>query len=321
MMVWDLVNKTHEVLAHTGFVSPHSEQHYSDGELRLPNEIDRPLITLGGTVDAAFRAALAAAFDPLGNLDQDQNVIGNGHSVSDDNYPYYPVLRYLSDGSIDGWEYHRPWAWPDKSRAQVGGGPEKNDTTINTPPETYNPFASFNEGPDTAYKPLRPGPYPLNTMPDVFFRLDAPVDLEARAKYERAQTPWQTDILNAHYLHPNTLKYSPLGDPIPFSAHLIGQLANNTGFSTQFNLDSDRAFAYLTWDWVRNDPNTQGGTATGILGLTFTTPKEPPEGETDNPAGNVNPFATDKSIWRKGTYPLLLQYVDPPGVQKPPDIH
>lgn len=294
MLVWDVAMKTHEILAHTGFVSPHAEQLYPSGELRLPNEIDRPLITLGGTVDAAFRAALAAAFDPLGNLDQNQDVIGIGHSVSDSNYPYYPVLRYDNDGAVEGWEFHRPWAWPSKSLVQVPGG---SDTTKNTPTETYNPFQSFQQGPDTAYKPLRPGPYPEMTMPDAFFRLNVPVDAEVRAEYEQAQTPWETDVLNERYLGPDRAKFSPLGDPIPFSAYLIGQLSNDTGYSTEFNLDSDRAFAYLTWDWVRGD-----GSATGILGLTYATPLVPPEGAPG---------------WAKGNDALLLEYKDPPVVSKP----
>jgi len=294
MTVWDLVMKTHEILAHTGFFMPHSLQFYPDGELRLPNEIDIPLITLGGTVDAAFRAALAAAFDPFGNLDKNQDVIEPGHSVSDPNLPYYPVLRYDTDGTVENWEYHRPWAWPDKSPVQVNGAA---DTLKTTPTETYNPFLSFGEGPNVAYKPLRPGPYPLLTMPDVFFRLDAPVNVEARSAYEKAQTPYETDLLNERYLGPRAIKFSPLGDPIPFSAYLIGQLANDTGYSTQFNLDSDRAFAYLTWDWIRNDPKTKGGTATGILGLTYATPVEPPEGAPG---------------WAQGGKPLLLKYKDPP---------
>ena len=299
MMIWDLVMKFHEVLAHTGYVSPHSEQHYPDGELRLPNEIDIPLITLGGTVDEAFRAALAAAIDPLGHLDKDQDVIGIGHSVSDYNYPYYPVLRYHNDGSIEKWEYHRPWAWPDESQRQLSDGSFALKTT---PTETYDPLKSFGEGHDGAFQPLKPGPYPIATMPNVFFRIDAPVDEEVRAQYEQAQTPWDTDMLNMQFLGERQLRYSPLGDPIPFSAHLIGQIANDTGYSTQFNLDSDRAFAYLTWDWIRTD--SESGKATGILGLQYQTPMVPPEGE----AG-----------WASAT-PLLLEYKDPPVVLKPPPI-
>lgn len=300
MLVWDIVARTHEVLAHTGFVSPHSLQLYPDGELRLPNEIDMPLITLGGTVDGAFRAALAAAFDPLGNLDKDQDAIGETHSVSDPNYPYYPVLRYHADGSTEAWEYHRPWAFPSVSRQEHPGA---KDTTLTTPTETYNPQASFGEGPDTAYKPLRPGPYPEGSKPDVFFRLAD--GGEARAAYERAQTPWQTDVLNEQHLSPGNLAFSPLGDPIPFSAHLISQLANDTGYSTQFNLDSDRAFAYLTWDWVRKDSEVEGNTSTGILGLTYADPVEPPQGAPG---------------WAHGANALLLRYVDPPSVPKPPPI-
>jgi hypothetical protein len=291
MLVWDIVMKTHEVLAHTGFVTPHAEQFYPDGELRLPNEIDEPLITLGGTVDGAFRAALADVFDPLSNLDKHQDVIGTGHDVSDYNYPYYPVLRYHLNGSWEDWEYHRPWAWPEWSPVEQSGA---KDTTKTTPTETYNPFMSFGEGPPVfTYKPLRPGPYPTTTQPDVFFRLNAPVDVEARAAYERAQTPWQTDVLNEQHLSPGNLQNSPLGDPIPFSAHLIGQLANDTGYSTQFNLDSDRAFAYLTWDWIRNDPKSEGGSATGILGLSYATPKIPPK---------------EAPGWTEGKDPLLLEY-------------
>ncbi len=311
MMVWDLINKTHEVLAHTGFFTPHAGQTYDDGELRLPNEIDMPLITLGGTVDSAFRAALASAFDPFGNLDTNQDVIGASHSVKDPNYPYYPVLQYETDGSASNYEYHRPWAWPDLSPVKQSGGP---DTFRTTPTETYNPFQSFGEGPDRAFKPLSPGPYPVGTQPDVFFRVGAPIDPQVRLAYERAQTPWETDALNIEHLSRRDLEFNPLGDPIPFSAHLIAQLANDTGYSTQFNLDSDRAFAYLTWDWIRNDASVPPGK--GILGLTYATPKEPPEGDPDGSI--LNPKANPQ--WGQGTRPLLLQYKDPPTIPRPPPI-
>ncbi|HEY2358959.1 MAG TPA: hypothetical protein VGH86_16015 [Phenylobacterium sp.] len=298
MLVWDIVTKTHEVLAHTGFFSPHPAAFYPDGELRLPNEIDIPLITLGGTVDSAFRQALADAFDPFGNLDTDQNVIGTGHSVTDRNTPYYTVLRWKTDGTTEDWEFRRPWAWPQFSPVQQPCGP---DTLRITPTETYNPFRSFGEGPDTAFKPLTAGPYPIGAQPDVFFRTDAPVDEKIRRAYEACQTPWETDLLNIEVLGRRGLGVNPLGDPIPFSCHLIGQLANNTGYSTQWNLDSDRAFAYLTWDWIRNDKATDHG----VLGLPYHPPVEPPQGMDD---------------WAQGANPLLLTYKDPPrrGRKPPP---
>ena len=192
MLVWDVVTKTHEVMAHTGFLLPHGQQAYASGELRLPNEIDIPLITLGGTVDSAFRAALASNLDPFGNLDHDEDVIGVGHSVNDPNYPYYPVLKYhtfspaaLPKNPAEGIEHERPWAWPNVSEFEAGG----SSTNIATPTETWNPSVIDPDAP-SSYKPLQPGPYPLGTMPDVFFRLDAPVSADVRAAYERAQTPW-----------------------------------------------------------------------------------------------------------------------------------
>jgi hypothetical protein len=308
MMIWDLITKTHEIMAHTGFFIPHAQQLYPGGELRLPNEIDLPMITLGGTVDQAFLQALAGAFDPLGNLDQDPNAIGVGHSVSDPNYPYYPVLRYhVKNNTWDGWEFRRPWAYPSKSLSTLDDG--NPDTYRPTPTETYNP-SKHGDGPDKAYKPLRPGPYPVGTRPDVFFRLDAPVNANTRSDYESAQTPWETDQLNETNLRPDGLRESPIGDPIPFSVHLISQIANDTGYATQFNLDSDRAFAYLTWDWIRNDPNAPGGQkniGTGILGLTYATPVEPPENDQANP-------------WAQGNNPLQLQYVDAPPKPAPPPL-
>jgi hypothetical protein len=82
MMVWDVITKTHEVLAHTGFMSPYGEIRYPDSdELRLPNEIGQPLIILGGTVDDGFRQALDDALDPLGNLDRDPDLFATGHSL------------------------------------------------------------------------------------------------------------------------------------------------------------------------------------------------------------------------------------------------
>src|SRR5260370_37900938 len=109
------------------------------------------LITMGGTVDSGFLGALASAFDPFGNLDKNQDVIGVGHSVKDPNYPYYPVLRWQVAGRQANYEYRRPWAWPDKSPVQQASGP---DTLRSTPTEAYNPSQPFSDWPDRAFKPL-----------------------------------------------------------------------------------------------------------------------------------------------------------------------
>jgi hypothetical protein len=302
MMVWDVITKTHEVLAHTGFMSPHGEVRYSDdNELRLPNEIDHPLITLGGTVDDAFRQALADAFDPLANLDRETDLFAYGHSVTDAHYPYYSVLRYRSLAGIpkhEPWEYRRPWDYPTTSRYATDTNPS-HDVPYDTPTETYDPSKPPNPAPNGGYPGLRPGPYPAGTRPDqVFFRTDVPADVSARTEYEQAQTPAATDILNAQHLLTDRLPRSPLGDPVPFSAYLIGQLANPIGYSTQFNLDSDRAYAYLTWDWIRGQSSAQSETGFDYL------------------APNVAPQNADG--WDGGRTELQLQYVDPPDIPPPP---
>jgi hypothetical protein len=153
---------------------------------------------------------------------------------------------------------------------------------------------------------MRAGAYPIGTMPDVFFRTGAPVDAGVRSLYESAQTPWVTDSLNEQHLS-RELQNSPLGDPIPFSAHLIGQIANPTGYATQFNLDSDRAFAYLTWDWKRRDINSPGGKGQGILNITYATPVQPPEADPVN-------------AWALGNLPLQLECVDAPAPPAPPPL-
>ncbi len=289
MVVWDVAMKTHEVMAHTGILMPHSEQRYDDGELRLPNEIDLPLITLGGTVDGAFQQALGDAIDPMGNLDTDLGVVVS-HSVRDAHYPYYSVLQYHADGSKpDPWEFHRPWAYPAISELETDGV----NAHVPTPTETYLPSAADPNAPAGAFRPMRPGPYPEGTTPDqVFFRTDAGVDTDARRRYEDATTPWQTDLLNEEFIGKARARVSPLGDPVPFSGYLIGRLVNKTGYETQFNLDSDRAYAYLTWDWIRG--KEIGKTD---LGFAYNKPVAAPAGAPE---------------WDGGAAPMQLHYVDAP---------
>ncbi len=89
-----------------------------------------------------------------------------------------------------------------------------------------------------------------------------------RRNYETAGRPVDTDRNNdkfigtrpfTHgYMHPEDLPAgvisgtNPLGDPITFSTYLIGQIVGNPAFSANFNLDADRGFGYLCWDWVRS---------------------------------------------------------------------
>jgi hypothetical protein len=252
MLAWDVISKTHEILAHTGFLIPHGEQRYDDGELRLGNEIDLPLITLGSSVDAAFRQALGDATDPFGNLDTNQGLLVD-HDVQDPRYPYHMVMQMdagglplrAPDGSMTNVEFRRPWAYPDRSP----GGPTG---LAPTPTEISDPTQPAAEQPPSTTRGPLPGPYPAGTTPDaVFFRINRPVSQATRAAYELARTPSHTDSLNEAHLGGRE-PVSPLGDPIPFALYLIGQLTNRRDYPTQFNLDADRGYGYLTWDWIRN---------------------------------------------------------------------
>jgi hypothetical protein len=307
MKLWDVATKTHDVLAHTGLLMPHAEQRYPDnGELKWPNEIDLPLITLGATIDGAFQQALADAIDPFGNLDRNEGVVVS-HSIPDPNDPYYPVLQYHADDTPakrhppDDWEFRRPWAYPQYSEFEQGG----QNTPIPTPTETYDPSKAAPSdppadsallGPPGPHKPMRAGPYPAGATPDqVFFRTGAGFSAEGRYRYETAQTPWQTDQANEDLIGAKQhLRNSPLGDPVPFSAYLIGRLVNPTRYATQFNLDADRGYAYLTWDWIRRDDAKPGGTTD--MGFPYQLPVVPPWNTRD---------------WNQNT-PVQLHYVDPP---------
>ncbi|MDA4117130.1 MAG: zinc dependent phospholipase C family protein, partial [Thaumarchaeota archaeon] len=309
MLGWDIVSKTHEIMAHTGFYIPHGEQHYDDnGELRLGNEIDLPLISLGGSVDASFQQALADAVDPFGNLDRDPS-LAVGHDVKDVKYPYLTVMQFSAQtgrpvpnppgtilgtvGAAKDVEFKRPWAYPNQSPDDAGHlQPTQTEVYDPTQPASENP-------PPTTRNPL-PGPFPIGSLPDqVFFRTNRLVDATVRAAYENSRTPAETDFLNENHLLPDGEDGgSPLGDPVPFTAYLIGQLSNSNSYKTQFNLDSDRAYGYLTWDWIRNlqVPEVQSD-----MGFTFPPPMEWPQGS---------------KLWSGLAGPptkLKLEYVDKPG--------
>lgn len=261
MLVWDVVQKTHEILTHLGFFVPHGQLNYPDGELMLGDEIDESLITLGRTVDDTFLQALGDAVDPFGNLDR--TVPPPLHETCGPNYPYYSAALYDSTNAIpqagktppynvDTRDYKRPWAYPDLTPVLTAEGKDKAGNLRGNHPErqAYEGQDEDHWLPNSAA--VIPGPFPKGSTPDdVFFRTDTPVNTSVRNAYEQSPSPAETDRLNIANIHPDKTTSSPLGDPIPFTAYLIGRILNDRSYSTQFNLDSDRAFGYLTWDWAR----------------------------------------------------------------------
>jgi hypothetical protein len=281
---WQICENMRQVLVHMAYLTPQSEMRYATGEIRRPNEIDFELISLGHSVDGAFAAALAAAWDPLGNLDRDPSLTApamrNPKGGAGRAYPWLPVRptrrqvgQTTSEGSgfpfySDVVEFQRPWGFPDKT----------NDS---------NPARAGNhiETPQTV-----PGPYPQDALPTVLFASDGPANNQMRFDYEGSRCAEETDAYNEDFIGraPFTAGYAmpegtesddvsgtnPLGDPVVFSSYLIGQIAGNPRFRSNFNLDSDRGFAYLGWDWIR-DPKHP---SVNKRAQAYDEPVTPPEG-------------------------------------------
>jgi hypothetical protein len=264
---WQVAENVRKVLTHLGYLIPQSEERYGDGELRKPSEIDLELIILGHTVDGAFAAALAGAYDVLGHLDADPaltaDFIRNPKSAD---YPWLPVRL---TGRHDVVEFRRPWAFPDRSN---DADPQKAGNTI----ETSRAVS---------------GPYPREALPTLLARTDGPASNRGRYDYERAGCPEATDKLNEALIGhaPFTAGYpgehpegddgfsgsNALGDPVVFSAYLIGQVLNNRRFAASYDLDADRGYGYLCWDWQRKD----AGTASNLRGQRYPAPNVWPEGK------------------------------------------
>jgi hypothetical protein len=287
MWAWDMVSTTHDIMAHTGFMLPHGELEYPDnGELRWSNEIDRGLISLGNTIDGSFEQALTDATDPFGNLDKDPNLLIPAHNPRDGSYPFLPV-RDKQSAAGDVNEYRRPWAYPNQSRNALGvrytTPGELSD--IRAEVDYANRDKDLNEILATGVPPHAgtvSGPYPQGATPDeVFFRTDRPVIGSERAFYEEAPSPAHTDALNERLIGRDAgTDHSPLGDPVQFSAYLMGRiLSPEYDYATDFNLDADRGYGYRCWDWIRGE-----GTGDNQRGQSYQLPVVPPEGaEADSP--------------------------------------
>lgn len=275
---WQVAANIRMVLTHLSYLMPQSEERYDNGELRKPSEIDLEVVTLGHTVNGAFTQALAACFDVLGNLDDDPALTSAGlRNPKSAEYPWLPVRERPAVDPERGVrpgtgtkvvEFRRPWGFPDRIN-------EKQDAVAGNYLEASRTVA---------------GPYPQEMVPTVLLSTDGPADNELRVVYQQAGCPADTDVYNERYIghDPKTPGYSdsdgddggtgsgtnPLGDPVVFSAYLIGQIAHNPGFGANFNLDADRGYGYLCWDWQRDHDEK----LTDPRGHPYPAPVVPPEG-------------------------------------------
>ncbi len=313
MWAWDMVSTTHDIMAHTGFMLPHGELVYpDDGELRLSNEIDHGLISLGDSLDGSFAQALADATDPFGHLDKDPALLVPPHNPRAQPYPFLPVrTAQLPSGEVN--EFRRPWAYPDQSRAAAGARyptpGELSDVRgeLDAAGRGKDLGEILHDGVQVSAGTVS-GPYPQGATPDeVFFRTGRPVSPAQRAAYERAPTPAHTDAVNEVLIgrDPGT-DHSPLGDPVQFCGYLLGRVLSTEGrYLVDFNLDADRGYGYRCWDWVRGDE-----TGTNQRGQAYRLPVVPPEGaEADPPWYPAPPQQWPGAFPEATQVPIQLRYL------------
>jgi hypothetical protein len=295
---WNLFILARRALVMSGFLTPR------------PEEIDAGLTTLGsatgtfsiaaaldspqGDASAAFlvtepsgRGTAAAAFglDPAypRNIVRDEPADINATDLPGVLRLTGPI-RYAGDGTavFRPTEWVAPWRYPLTNQAGKGVPQEGAATHV-------GPFVAGDQS-----TVLLPGPVG---------------DASARNRLEDCRTPAETaaalDLLLPGNLH--------LGGPVDYGLYLVGRMA--AGDSDEFpvpdfNLDSDRGYAWRCWDWNRHRAGPQGEwlctpdlTATAQSDFGYRQPCTPPQ---FFHAGHDNPRQV-----RQDGEPLDSQWHDP----------
>jgi hypothetical protein len=251
----------HTYLAMTGYVMP------------MPGEISSGLNTLGKSVDDAWQVTLAALNDPDGGITP-ATVSADPSGQPRTGFPKDVVMDPPS--AINGFaqmfaaggvevngefpsEFTRPWRWP-------GADNQGDAVNIEQPPSVAGPFVA---GMDATA---------------LFGALAGTAN--ARAQFENAQSAAETMSAAASLLPLG----EHLGDPKDFTSYLVARLTRNTldpKTATNFNLDADRGYGFLCWDWVRSRETTSAPSAffgmarqnTGIVDNAsqhiYSTPRQP----------------------------------------------
>lgn len=138
-------------------------------------------------------------------------------------------LRYAADAPADEFkpsEWVAPWRYPLTNQAGDAIAQEGASTHV--------------------------GPYVVGSNSTVLLS-GVTGNTDARADLEKAATPAETEkVLNVRLPADQHL-----GGPVDYGLYLIGRMAAEVGqpeFGVpDFNLDSDRGYAWHTWDWDRSD--------------------------------------------------------------------
>jgi hypothetical protein len=216
----------HWYLAMSGFVYP------------MQQELNMGLNTLGLGVGDVWGAVQNALGDLDGGLTLPATPNEPSGSDLDNVFPIdvvndpqgflsnaiHQVLNNTCGAAEAPSEFLRPWLWPARDN--------QGDVV------------------PSEFKPTEASPY--HSLQDCTAIMGGlPGNAAARNDYEKAQK--EDDTISAsttHLPHGETL-----GDAVDYTSYVVARLTRDnlsTKEITNFNLDSDRGYGYLCWDWVRS---------------------------------------------------------------------
>jgi hypothetical protein len=163
-----------------------------------------------------------------------------------------------------------------------------------------------------------PGPYEIGQDANVLFG-GAPGSNDARSDLEAAVN--EADTIQK--VRDRLQNGEHLGDPVDYAAYVIAQLTRDGVTDEEianFNLDADRGYGYLAWDWARApdgrsiprsfagnvDPTTR--TPTPVSEHEYPTPAKPGYGwnsKDEENQGHTPPFDPDDP-----TATVQIRYID-----------
>jgi hypothetical protein len=289
----------HTFLAMTGYVMP------------MPGEINSGLNTLGVSVTDDWMATVAAlgTFDggitpgalPTDPTESTQTGFPRDVVLDPPNLitSVFNTIFEIGAPEVNGElpsEFTRPWRWP---------GLDNGGDTVNL------------ENPQSVA-----GPFTLGEDATALFGA-MPGTPSARQQFEAAPDEATTNKLAVSLLRRN----EHLGDPVDYAAYVIASLTRDgldPSKVANFNLDSDRGYAYLCWDWLRDperrsmpsgfkglgDPSNHG-TPDDVSQHVYPSPVEPgygwqPSEEFDH-AGHPPPVSFDPG---NAAAAVRIRYID-----------
>lgn len=188
----------------------------------MTDEIDNALITIGQENHGAFLSLLAAVDDIMG-FDIHSEPIE--YNVPDTEFPHTHPTRRIDSDTFEFTEFNHPWDYPE------------------TVAELCKTF---------------PGPFERDVNADYIVTNAIPSDMKIIQKLADAASPVET----VKICFEDITSQKNLGDPTNFSSFLIWQLARGEDEDpdvpfTEWNMDSDRGYAFKSWDWVRREDETK----------------------------------------------------------------